>query len=1114
MILKIIEYSYKNPFLIITGVLLSLLGSIYSIRSIPLDAIPDLSDTQVIIYAEWMGRSPELIEDQITYPMVSKFLGAPRVTAVRGFSMFSMAFVYVIFEEGTDIYWARSRINEYLASSKEIFPGDAKVVIGPDATSLGWVFQYALVDRSGKNRIEDITSFQEYYLKYALQSVHGVAEVATVGGFRKQYQVKLRPELLYSYGIDINDVAESIRKSNREIGARTIEISGREYYIRGKGYIKSVEDIENIVVKTINPSSKVKVGDIASVSILPDIRRGAADLNGDGEVVSGIVIMRYGENALNVINRVKEKIEEIKPSLPKGLEIKIVYDRSSLIERAIETLKKTLFEEIIVVSIVIIIFLLHIRSALVPIITLPIGVLLSFIPMYLFKIDSNIMSLGGIAIAIGAMVDASIVLVENVHKKLEHADTKEKRGEIILDALKEVGPSIFYSLLIITIAFLPIFTLTGQSGRLFRPLAFTKTFAMFFAALLSVTFTPSIIKYVLKGKIIPESEHIISKFLIRLYRPFMYVALKNPISTVLIGLFAILSAIPLFLRIGSEFMPPLYEGDILFMPTTFPNISIEESKRLLNIQDRIIKEFPEVESVLGKVGKASTATDPAPLSMVETVVRLKPVSEWREVEVKRWYSDFVPQFFKPVLGSFWPEKRKISYNELIAKLDDALKLPGFTNAWTMPIKARVDMLSTGIRTPIGIKIFGNDLNEIEKTGEEIEKVLKNIDGLRTIYSERNTGGYYLDIIPFRERLAGYGLRIEDVLGYIEISLGAMEITTIIKERERYSVNVRLADDIKNDIDSIKNIPIPISFFRNQDKSQVAAPSQVKTGSMSEMNMNTTDGTNTEGIVRKSEFEKAYIRLSDIADIKIALGPPMIKNENGMLVGYVYIDVDESVTDIGTFVAAAKNEVKDKIKLPPNTFLKWTGQYELMEKMYERMKIVVPVTIILIIILLYINFKNFIDVFTVLLVLPFSLVGSVWAMSLFDYNISTATIVGIIALLGLSAETGIVMLLYLNIIYDEREKNGLINNKDDLLNAVLDGAVLRVRPKMMTVLTTFIGLVPLMWATGSGADVMRRLALPMVGGLITSLFLTLEIIPVIFMYVKYRKLKKIGRMQVM
>lgn len=1104
MIKRIIEYSYKNPFLIIIGILLSLAGAIYSIKNIPLDAIPDLSDTQVIIYTEWMGRSPELIEDQITYPLVSRFLSIPKVIDIRGFSMFSMSFVYIIFEDGTDIYWARSRVNEYLTTIKEEIPRDAKVIIGPDATSLGWVFQYALVDKSGKNRIEDISSFQEYYLKYAIQSVKGVAEIATIGGFIKQYQVKLKPDILYSFGLSINDIADVIRRSNRDIGARILEISQREYYIRGKGYVKTISDIEDIVIKSINPSTVIRIKDIAEVSIVPDLRRGAADLDGEGEVVSGIVIMRYGENALNVIKLIKEKLEEIKPSLPDGVEIKVVYDRSSLIERAIDTLKKTLLEEIIVVSLVIIIFLLHFRSALVPIITLPIGVLLSFLPMYLLKIDSNIMSLGGIAIAIGAMVDASIVLVENVHKKLENNPNKK---EVIITALEEVGPSIFYSLLIITIAFLPIFTLTGQAGKLFKPLAFTKTFAMFFAAILSITLTPAIIKFAIKGKIYSESEHPVSKLLINLYRPFMYVALKNPITTILIGIFAVLSAIPLFLKLGSEFMPPLFEGDILFMPTTFPNISIDEAKRILRAQDKIIKSFPEVESVLGKVGKASTPTDPAPLSMVETVIRLKPENEWRDIETERWYSDISIKSLKYIFNLIWPEKRKITYNELIAKLDDELKMPGFTNAWTMPIKARIDMLTTGIRTPIGIKIYGKDINEIEVVGKDIERILKNVEGLRTIYSERNTGGLYLDIIPIREKLSNYGLRIDDVLTYIEFSLGAMEITTFINSRERYAINLRFADDIKNDIESIKNILIPIQpsdFSENRKNNNES--SILNTNLRPSMNMSIMDDQSAPVDTSPFSYEKPFIRLSDIAEVKINTGPPMLKDENGMLVGYVYIDIDESKIDVGTFVNKAKEVVKQNIKLPSNTYLKWTGQFELMEKMYDRMKIVIPITIILIIILLYLNFRNSIYVMIVLLVLPFSLVGSIWAMSLFKYNISTATIVGVIALLGLAAETGIVMLLYLDLIYDERNKKGMIKTREDIINAVLDGAVLRVRPKMMTVLTTFIGLVPLMWSTGSGADVMRRLALPMIGGLITSLFLTLEIIPVIFMYSKYRELK--------
>ncbi len=1121
MIGRIIEYCAKNPFLVITGILLSLFGAIYSIKNIPLDAIPDLSDTQVIIFTEWMGRSPDLIEDQITYPLVSRFLSMPKVVSVRGFSMFGMSFVYIIFEDNTDIYWARSRIVEYMASINNLLPEDAKPVIGPDATSLGWIFQYALVDKSGKNRIEDITTIQEFYLKNALLSVSGVSEVATIGGFLKQYQVKIKPSALYAYGLSVMDIANAIKMSNRDIGARIIEISSREYYIRGQGYIKSLADIEKIVIKNSNPASIIKVGDIASVSIVPDIRRGAADLNGEGEVVSGIVIMRYGENALNVIKRVKNKLEEIKGSLPDGLEVKVVYDRSSLIERAIETLKKTLIEEIIVVSLIIIIFLLHFRSSLVPIITLPIGVMLSFIPMYLLKIDSNIMSLGGIAIAIGAMVDASIVLVENVHKRFERSKDIDERKSIIIDSLKEVGPSIFYSLLIITISFLPVFTLTGQSGKLFKPLAYTKTFAMFFAAMLSITLVPAIMRFVIKGKIIDESEHPISRLLIKIYRPFLYVALKNPITTILIGLLAIISAIPLIFHLGSEFMPPLYEGDLLYMPTTFPNISIEEAKRVLRIQDSIIKKFPEVECVLGKIGRASTPTDPAPLSMAENIIKLKPQSEWRDIEIKRWYSNRAPMWLRSILNYLLPEKRKLTPSELIAELDSEIRIPGFTNAWTMPIKARIDMLSTGIRTPVGIKIFGKDISEIESVGEEIEKTLKNINGVRMVFSERNTGGLYVDIVPDREKIGHYGLKIEDILSYIETAIGAMEITTTVERKERYTINIRFSDDVRNDIDFLKNIPVPIylgTYKNNNVKDSNNSKSSImrmsNSSMMDEMRANNTDyfyvasekEMNNESD-KISNYEGAYIRLSDVADIKINQGPSMIKNENGMLAGYVYVDIDESITDIGSFVEMAKKEVKNNVNLPTNTYLKWTGQYELMETMYRNMKLIIPLTLALIFVLLYLNFKSIVDVLIVLIVLPFSLVGCIWALSIFGYNISVATIVGIIALLGLAAETGIVMLLYLNLIFQERLSQGRINTREDLLNTVLDGAVLRVRPKMMTVLTTFIGLVPLMWATGSGADVMRRMALPMIGGLITSLFLTLEIIPVIFMYTRLKILPR-------
>ncbi len=1110
MIKRIIEYSYNNKWTVIISIFLAILGAFYSIKNVSLDAIPDLSETQVIVFVEWMGRSPDLIEDQITYPLVTRFLSIPRVKDIRGFSMFGMTFIYIIFEDGTDLYWARSRVSEYMTVARASIPEDANLIMATDATSLGWIFQYALVDKSGRNNLSQLRTFQDFYLKYTLLSVEGVSDVASIGGFLKQYQVRMDPMKLYLYGIKPEDVEYAIKSSNRDVGGRLIEMSFREYYVRGRGYIKEKKDIEDIVIKNQNGLSPIRIKDIADVEIVPDIRRGASDLNGEGEVVGGVVIMREKENALNVIKRIKEKLEEIRPSLPEGVEIVTVYDRSSLIERAINTLKHTLVEEMIVVSLVIIIFLLHFRSALVPIISLPVAVAISFIPMYLLRIDSNIMSLGGIAIAIGAMVDASIVLVENIHKKFEHITDNDDKKKIVLDALIEVGPSIFFSLLIITVAFLPVFTLTGQSGRLFKPLAYTKTFAMFFASILSITLVPAIILFAIKGKMIKEENHPISRFMIRLYRPFIHVALTNPITTILIGLMAVISAIPLFMKLGSEFMPPLEEGDILYMPTTFPNISIEEAKRVLQIQDRLIAETDEVERVFGKVGRFETPTDPAPLSMVETVVKLKPREQWKEVNVKRWYSDIAPEFIKPFLRLFFPEKRKRTFEEIVKELDERLKIPGFTNAWTMPIKARIDMLTTGIRTPVGIKIMGKDIEEIEKIGIEIEKSLSKIEGTRSVYSERNLGALYIDIVPDSERLTRYNLTRDDIMRIVEMAIGGMPVTTTIEGRERYSVNLRFFQDYRSDIDEIKNLLIPMKIFPMEDNKTTMQNSKMSDSSSMWME-NATSNTSTESLSSYSNSNNGYrfIRLGDVADVKIVEGPPMIKNENGMLTGYVYVDVDTSKTDIGSFVNRAKDKIKNEIKLKEGYFLKWSGQYELMELMYARMKIVVPITLLIIIILLYLNFKNWIEVFIVLMVLPFSLVGAIWAMSIYNYNISTATIVGIIALLGLAAETGIVMLVYLNIVYSERLKNGLIKTKEDIVNAVIDGAVLRVRPKMMTVSTTFIGLVPLMWATGSGADVMRRLALPLLGGLFTSIFLTLEIIPVIYVYWKLYELRKMN-----
>jgi Cu(I)/Ag(I) efflux system membrane protein CusA/SilA len=807
---RIIEYCATHRGLVFIATAFLVIGSVVAIRSVPLDAIPDLSDPQVIVFTEWMGRSPDLIEDQVTYPIVSSLLGAPRVEAVRGQSMFGMSFIYVIFKEGTDLYWARSRVLEYMASIRERLPEGVNPILGPDASSVGWVFQYALVDKTGRHDLAELRTFQDFNLRYALASVPGVAEVASVGGYERQYQVEVDPDRLHAYGFSLADVTSAIRRSNSDVGGRVIEMAGREYFVRGRGYIRSLDDLRAVSLGA-NPrtGTPVRVGDVGTVSFGPDIRRGVSELDGEGEAVGGTVVMRYGENALRVIDRVKEKVKDLKPSFPPGVELQIVYDRSDLIHRAIETLRHTLIEEGIVVSLIILIFLLHVRSTLVPVLTLPVAVGLAFVPMYFLGINSNIMSLGGIAIAIGAMVDAAIVLVENAHKHLENAPPGADRRRVLIEAAQEVGPPIFFSLLIITVAFLPIFGLNGQAGRLFKPLAFTKTFAMALAALVSITLAPALMSVLIRGKIRHEKNHPVSRFMIAVYKPFAWVALKNPKTTIAIGLAAVLSAAPMAMKLGHEFMPPLNEGDILSMPTTFPNISIEEAKRHLQVQDRLIRTFPEVERVFGKAGRMETPTDPAPLSMVETVVKLKPREEWRRVHVDRWYSGWAPSWLKPVFRPIWPDRRQITWQELTEEMNRTVQLPGWTNAWTMPIKTRIDMLSTGIRTPIGVKIFGTDLDSIERIGLDLERTLSRVRDTRSVYSDRNTGGFYLDIVPSREALARYGLTLGDVQDVIEAAVGGQPIGVTVEGRDRFTINVRYPRELRQDLERLRHVLVPL-----------------------------------------------------------------------------------------------------------------------------------------------------------------------------------------------------------------------------------------------------------------------------------------------------------------
>ena len=1075
MINKIIEFCAHNRFIVFLFVSMAIFAGLYSMKNISLDAIPDLSDTQVIIYSRW-DRSPDIMEDQVTYPIITALLGAPRVKDIRGFSDFGFSYVYIIFEDGTDIYWARSRTLEYLSNIMPRLPKGVNVELARDETAVGWVFQYALVDTTGKYDLAQLRTVQDWYLRYYLQAVPGVAEVAPIGGFVRQYQVNLDPNALLAYKIPLDKVIETIREGNNDVGGRLVEFTGREYMVRGRGYARSTADIGNIVVGTnMETGTPILVKHLGTVALGPDIRRGIADLDGKGDVVGGIVIMRYGENALNVIERVRAKIAEIEPSLPPGVKIVTTYDRGELIERSIETLKGTLIEELTIVSLVILIFLWHIPSAIIPIITIPITVIISFLPMYGMNLTANIMSLGGIAIAFGAMVDASIVLVEQLHKKLEHWEAEGRPGDfrdVVISAMKEVGGPSFFALLVIAVSFMPVFTLEAQEGRLFRPLAFTKNFSMAIAAVLAITLVPAIIMLVIRmkefnfrprllrklantilvGKIHSEEEHPISRPLMKMYHPVVEFVLRHQWATIIGAVLVVLLTVPIFFRLGSEFMPPLDEGALLYMPATLPGISVTEAQKLLQVQDKIIKSFPEAERVFGKAGRAETATDPAPFSMAETVVVLKPPSEWPKVP--RWYSSWAPEWLQNILRRFWPDHK--STQELIygpGGLNQALlQVPGVVNAWTMPIKARVDMLTTGVRTPVGIKILGDDLNKIQEIGQHIEMALKNVPGTTSIFAERTAGGYFLDFALKREELARYGLTIGQAEMAIMSAIGGENITTTVEGRERYQVNVRYLRDYRSTVDRLRRVLVP-----------------------------TING--------------AQIPMTQIADIKLLDGPSMIRDENGRLSGYVYVDV--SGRDIGSYVAEAKRAVREKVKLPPGYTLVWSGQYEYMQRVEKRLLTVVPITIFIIFVLLYFNTGSVAKTLIIFLAVPFSAVGAIWLLYLLGYNTSIAVWVGLIALMGVDAETGVFMLLYLDLAYYEMQAKGLMKTKQQLNEAIVHGAVKRLRPKVMTVAVMFMGLVPIMWSTGSGADVMKRIAAPMIGGIFTSFILELVVYPAIY-----------------
>ncbi len=1065
MIEKIIGYSSRNRFMMFLMIFFLTVWGGWALRNTPLDAIPDLSDTQVIVFTEWPGRSPDLVEDQITYPITTMLLAAPEVTVVRGISMFGFSFVYVLFEDGTDIYWARSRVLEYLIGLGGKLPEGVSPTLGPDATGVGWVYEYALVDETGTYDLSELRSFQDWYLRYWLQSVPGVAEVASVGGFVKQYQINIDPNKLLAYDIDLKTIIDAVRRSNNDVGGRVVEWTGREYVVRGRGYIKTLDDIRSVVVSVDGrgTGTPVLLRELAQVRFGPDMRRGLAELDGKGEVVGGIVIARYGENALGVINRVKEKIEEVKGAFPPGIKLVTTYDRSELIKKSVKTLVSTLIEESVIVSVICIVFLYHFRSALVVILILPFAILFSFIPMYYLNLTSNIMSLGGIAIAIGAMIDAAIVIVENVHKRLERWEEegkKQDRVDVMIDAAKEVGKPIFFALLVITVSFIPVFTLEYQEGRLFKPLAFTKTFCMAFAALLAITLTSALIPIFVRGRITPEKKNPLNRFLIRVYHPVVRMALRFKKTSVLAAVVLLVVTIPALSRIGSEFMPPLNEGVIMDMPVTPPGISITDAGALLQLRNRIIKEFPEVETVFGKAGRAETSTDPAGLSMIETNIVLKPEREWRKILLGRWYSSWAPEPIKKALRLIWPEEKTITHEELVSELDSALRIPGSTNAWTMPIKARVDMLTTGIRTPVGIKVFGPELSKIEEIGMEIERALQGVPGTRSVYAERVTGGYFIDFWVRREEAARYGLRVGEVEDIIEAAIGGKNITRTIEGPERYPVNVRYSRELRDNIPELERVLV-------------------------------------------STPVGAHVPLRQLVDIRLTMGPPEIKTEEATKVGYVYVDI--AGVDIGKYVEEAKVVIADQVQLPTGYFLTWSGQYEYMLRVKERLKLVVPLTLLIIFVLLYLNFRNVIESLIILLSVPFAAIGGVWLMYLLGYNMSVATWVGFIALSGLAAQTGVVMIIYLDQYYDKMLREGK-TGLDDLYKAIHDGAVQRVRPKMMTVMAMTLGLMPLMWSHGAGADMMKRIAAPMIGGLVTSTILTLVIIPAVYAIWRERGLR--------
>jgi Cu(I)/Ag(I) efflux system membrane protein CusA/SilA len=1035
-IARVIAACAQNRTLTILTVLAAGAWGIWSLQNTALDAIPDLSDVQVIVFTEWPGQSPDLVEDQITYPISTRLLAAPEVRFVRGQSFFGLSFVYAIFEDGTDLYWARSRVLEYLSGVQGDLPSGVTPVLGPDATGVGWVFEYALVDRTGALDLADLRSLQDWNVRYALESVPGVAEVASVGGFVRQYQVQVDPNRLLALGISIREVIRAVRESNEDVGGRTVEFAGHEYAIRGRGYVRNLEDLRRVPLRVNDAGAPVYLENVATVQFGPDMRRGVVELDGEGEVVGGIVVMRYGENALRVIDAVKARLAEVEAGLPEGVEVVVTYDRSELIEASIDTLSRTLIEEMLIVSFVIFVFLLHVRSALIPILMIPVGVVLAFIPMVYQGLTANIMSLGGIAVAIGAMVDASIILVENIHKRLEEweqAGQPGARNAVIVHAMQEVGSSVFFALLVITVSFLPIFTLEATEGRLFKPLAFTKTYAMGFAAVLSVTLTPALAALFVRGRIRGEDAHPLNRWLVRGYVPVVRFVVRRRGWVVVGALLLLATTLPVAMQLGSEFMPPLNEGTILYMPTAPPGMSMTEAADVVQRMDQELMEFPEVARVFGKIGRARTATDPAPLSMVETVITLKPRDQWRE-------------------GMTWAR--------LIREMDEKLRYPGMPNLFWMPIQTRTEMLATGIRSQLGIKVFGDDLATIEKAATAIERVVADVPGTRSAVAERVTGGFFLDVRTNREEAARYGLRVRDIHEVIETAIGGRNVSRVIAGRERYPINVRYARDFRQDLDALRRV-------------LVATP------------------------------QGAQVPLSQLAEFEFVMGPPFVRSESGQLVGFVFVDVGERA--IVDFVRDAQRAVAERVSLPPGTRLVWAGQFEYFERAKERLKLVVPLTLFLVGLLLYLNTRSAVETGIVLLAVPFSLIGAFWLLWLLGYNMSVGVWVGLIALAGLDAQTGVIMLLYLKLAHRKRAADGRLRHEGDLEEAIVEGAARRIRPKLMTVVAVTAGLLPLLWSSGTGADVMKRIAAPMVGGLTTSFGLELLVYPALFAFWKRRSL---------